>query len=98
MTIRRVCYVQVSDTAVYKAVSENISRHGMLMKIASAHSAGLPHPGEPVTVELKLPRNAIFPQKYLRCLGSVARVDGDTVAVRLARMATTETPILARSR
>jgi hypothetical protein len=56
-------------------MTENISRNGLLLRLESLHTPiALPRIGDIVTVDVELPANRHFGQKYLRCRGAVVRV------------------------
>jgi len=56
-------------------VTENISRNGLLVVWKSqSPGAGLPQPGQLVTVDIELPANHGFGRKCIHCQGVVVRV------------------------
>ena len=73
--VNAVCYLCGPGPAPAQGVIENISRNGLLLRLESRHAPiALPRIGETVTVDVELPANHNFGQKYLRCRGAVVRV------------------------
>lgn len=87
MEVKARCHIVGGDMEVYSAMSENISRCGALLRILPGEGNGrLPMVGEIVIVDVALPRNVLFGQRYLRCHGTVVRAAAQTVAVRIGQM------------
>ena len=87
MDVKARCQIIGRDLEVYEAVSENMSRHGALLQVLPGEANGkLPMVGELVMVDLALPRNVLFGQRYLRCHGTVVRAAYAQVAVRIMQM------------
>lgn len=87
MDVKARCHIVGRDMEVYEAVSENISRSGALLRVLPGSANGrLPLVGEIVMVDLALPRNVLFGQRYLRCHGTVIRAAAPNVAVRIMQM------------
>jgi hypothetical protein len=59
--------------ACLDGVTENISRSGVLIRLASNGAHTLPGVGEVIGVDIDLPPNPTFGQKCLRCRGVVVR-------------------------
>ena len=56
-------------------VTENISRHGVLMNWnLCGDTADAPRVGEVVTVEIELPANHVFNRKCIQCQATIVRV------------------------
>ena len=73
--VNAVCYLCGLGHALSQGVTENISRGGLLLRLESRHAPiALPRIGDVVTVDVELPANHNFGQKYLRCRGSVVRI------------------------
>ena len=87
MDVKAQCHIVGRDREVYEAMSENLSRTGALLRILPGRASGrLPMVGEVVIVDLALPRNVLFGQRYLRCHGTVVRTAAPNVAVRIMHM------------
>ena len=87
MEVKARCHIIGRDMEVYEAVSENISRYGALLRVLPGEANGrVPMVGEVVMVDLALPRNVLFGQRYLRCHGTVVRAAAPSIAVRIMQM------------
>ena len=73
--VSAVCHLNGLGHGPSQGVTENISRGGVLLRLESRHMPiALPRIGDVVTVDVKLPANRHFGQKYLRCRGAVVRI------------------------
>lgn len=73
--VNAVCYLCGPGPTPSQGVTENISRNGLLLRLESRHGPiALPRIGDIVTVDVELPANHNFGQKYLRCRGAVVRI------------------------
>jgi hypothetical protein len=73
--VSAVCHLCGLGCDSSQGVTENLSRGGLLLRLESRHMPiALPRIGDVVTVDVELPTNRHFGQKYLRCRGTVVRV------------------------
>jgi c-di-GMP-binding flagellar brake protein YcgR len=88
--LQLTCYIGAGkvQAAPVHAITENVSRTGMLMR----WSAGVPLPalGGKLTVDVQLPQNSCFGPRIMRCRAEVIRMkprgDQHEVALRVASM------------
>jgi hypothetical protein len=73
--VRLVCRMDSSKRwpARWTGSTENISRHGILIKITGG-AQDAPRVGEAVSVEVDLPANHGFARKCIRCQADIVRV------------------------
>src|SRR5260370_36613137 len=91
--IELACSVQTENgLQVAEGATINISRSGALIKIISATYGpeSVPHPGNALSAEIRLPSTLYFGPRYLSCKGVAVRTDklseGYLMAVRFDRM------------
>ena len=73
--VNAVCHLCGWGPAPSQGVTENISRSGLLLRLESRHAPiALPRIGDVLTVDVELPANHNYGQKYLRCRGAVVRI------------------------
>ena len=65
------------------AVTENISRNGMLIRWAQRGSPA-PNVGESIVIRLRRPRNLMYGQRWMRFRARVVRVNSDEEALWIA--------------
>jgi hypothetical protein len=64
----------LSGIAPFEGVTQNISRNGVLIRLGTKDAPpSLPNVGDSLTVDIELPANQDFGQKYLHCFGTVVR-------------------------
>ncbi len=82
-----------------QAVTENISRMGLLVRFTDGGSPGvLPAIGEILTVDVELRTNRHFGQKYLRCRGAVVRVSSARRSVTRIALSVSQMEFIDRLR
>jgi c-di-GMP-binding flagellar brake protein YcgR len=91
--IELACSVQPKNgLQVAEGTTINISRSGALIKIISATwgPESVPHPGNALSVEIRLPSTLYFSPRCFSCKGVTVRTDklseGYLMAVRFERM------------
>lgn len=85
------CKVEGVITGQFAGTIENISRTGLFLHLIGSACRLLPVVGEVVTVDISLPANRVYGQKYLRCSGTVVRVSSSrriapTLAISVDQM------------
>lgn len=77
MEVKLKCHVSSAGSwpKGLAGVTENISRHGVLMNWSLQEpGAEAPRVGELVTVEIELPANHVFNRKCIQCQATVVRI------------------------
>jgi c-di-GMP-binding flagellar brake protein YcgR len=88
--LQLTCYIAAGkvQAAPVSAITENVSRTGMLMRWSAG--APLPELGGKLTVDVQLPENSGFGPRIMRCRAEVIRMtprgDQHEVALRVASM------------
>jgi c-di-GMP-binding flagellar brake protein YcgR len=89
--VHLTCYIRAGkiQAAPVRALTENVSRTGMLMRWAAG--APLPPLGAKLTLDVQLPENSEFGPRVMRCRAEVTRLtarEGEEheVALRIASM------------